>query len=157
MAYLFAGAPPSWADEKLSSHLSSLSTLSLSPARSVPELAGTGKPRPEFEHALQELSSTKSPSREKLNDILSSLANPREDVGGIYVVESEMDRMLEGDIVARAVTVLWTETLHELLRAALALEEERSWWESVLNSRRGVGIYLIQSDYRLSAISDLPF
>ena len=35
--------------------------------------------------------------------------------------------------------------MQNLVDGALKLEEERVWWESCINSRRGVGQYLLQS------------
>lgn len=63
------------------------------------------------------------------------------------MVQSEMDRLVEMEVMDRAVTIVWKEILDELMKAAMELEGERSYWDSVLNSRRGVGFYLVQSKF----------
>lgn len=82
----------------------------------------------------------------KIVDVLRSLLKPRDQgvVAG-YAVESEVDRLVEAELMARAVTMVWKEVIQALLEGALALEAERSWWDASLSSRRGVGIYLVQS------------
>jgi len=75
-------------------------------------------------------------------DILKTLSQPRND--GYYTI-SEIDRVVEAEVLSRAVTVVWKEVLEELLNGALELEEEREWWDGSLSSRRGVGVYLLQS------------
>jgi nuclear-control-of-ATPase protein 2 len=57
----------------------------------------------------------------------------------------EMDRVVEAEIVMRAVTMVWKEVMQAYVEGALRLEQERSWWDASLMSRRGVGIYLLQS------------
>jgi hypothetical protein len=52
---------------------------------------------------------------------------------------------LENEVISRAATMVWKEVLDAFVRGALELEEERNWWDSVVNSHRGVVIYLIQS------------
>ncbi|RSH92300.1 Nuclear control of ATPase protein 2 [Saitozyma podzolica] len=109
MSFLFTTPPPSYAEEQLSSHLSTLSTL---PVTLEPSLRAAAAPPPALQSALHELSSTKPiPARSS----------------------------------SRAATMVWKEVLDAFVRGALELEEERNWWDSVVNSHRGVVIYLIQT------------
>ena len=145
MSFLFSSPPPTYAEERLGSQLASLSTLpvnlttSLSPHKD--------RPSPALESALSELTSSKPPNRQELRKALQSLINADEKSGGAsgYVVQSEIDRVVESEVIARALTIVWKEVLDELLAAALQLEREKIWWDGVLNSRQGVAIYLLQS------------
>jgi len=145
MSYLFNTSPASYAEEKLSSHLSSLSTLPIN----LPQTQSTSysspsqpKPSPRLQNALSELSTSRPLTRQQVIDILKTLSQPRND--GYYTI-SEIDRVVEAEVLSRAVTVVWKEVLEELLNGALELEEEREWWDGSLSSRRGVGVYLLQS------------
>jgi len=147
MAYLFASSPASYAEEKLSNHLGSLSTLPVHLPQSSTQ-SYTSQPsraNPVLEAALHELSASRPLTLQKVADVLRSLAKPRGGVLSGYVVESEVDRLVEAEVMARAVTMVWKEVMQVLLEGALALEEEKSWWDASLSTRRGVGIYLVQS------------
>jgi len=142
MAFLFASPPPSYAQEQLHGHLSSLSTLPVS----VPHTqSAPDKPSSHLESALHELSSSRPPSQSKLKEVLKELADA--DVkNDRFAVQSEIDRVVEGEIMGRAVTLVWKEVLDDLMRAAVELNGEKGWWDGVLTSRTGVTIYLIQSE-----------
>jgi nuclear-control-of-ATPase protein 2 len=145
MSYLFSSPPASYAQEQLHSHLSSLSTLPVSvpKTQSVPD-----KPSAHLESALHELSSSRPPTQTKLKDILKSLADVDER-NDRFSVQSEIDRVVEREIMGRAVTIVWQEVLDDLMKAAMELEAEKGWWDGVLTSRTGVSIYLLQSKHCL--------
>lgn len=63
-----------------------------------------------------------------------------------FAVQSEIDRVVEREIMGRAVTIVWKEVLDDLMKAAVELEAEKGWWDVVLTSRMGVSVYLIQSE-----------
>ena len=63
-----------------------------------------------------------------------------------------MDKVIQDEILARALTMIWKEVLDELVGVARRLEKERRYWESVLRSTTGVGTYFIQSE--LSSVGD---
>lgn len=143
-------SPPSYAHEQLSSQLAALSTLpiSLSASASISPSTPT-QPNPAYESALHELSSSQPVSRDVLVDVLrnlSSLSRQASAGSGPQLQLSSVDATLHAEVMGRAVTMVWTEVMEVLIAAALALEEERGWWETSVNSRRGVGIYLIQSE-----------
>lgn len=60
-----------------------------------------------------------------------------------------IDKVMEAEIMARAVTVLWREALDTVVEGALALERERVWWEAVVGSKFDVSLYFIQCVYSL--------
>lgn len=154
MSFLLGGSSstPSYAAEQLTHHLASISTLPIHlNTTSSAQSSQTDRPSSHLESALSELSSSRPPTRDQLLTILQSLAKQEE--GSRYAVQSEMDRVVEGEVLGRAVTVLWKEVLDELLRSALQLEAERTWWDNVLNTRLGIPIYLLQSELS----SHLPF
>ncbi|WWC86785.1 uncharacterized protein L201_001664 [Kwoniella dendrophila CBS 6074] len=168
MSFLFHTIAPSYASEQLASHLSSLSTLPIStPPSDLTNASSSSsihsKPNHKLETALHELSSTKHISRDKLIEVLKLLAKDSNhnnliqngyylDSNGRYQTgrdtdnnTSEIDEEIEIEILGRAITIVWKEILQDLVQGALKLDEERNWWESSLNSRRGVGIYLLQT------------
>lgn len=138
MSFL-ASATPSYPSEQLSLHLGSLSTLPIAPQ--VSTNADEGDAAPELQEALQALTSSKHPSIKSLEAILRSLADRA------FVAETSVDKAFEVEVVTRAVTVLWSEVLRVLVENAMALEEERAWWESKLSSRLAVGSFLLQSEW----------
>ncbi|WVW78335.1 hypothetical protein I302_100289 [Kwoniella bestiolae CBS 10118] len=144
MSFLFHTHPPSYASEQLSSHLSSLSTLPIStpPSNlSTTSITSSKKPNHKLETALNELSSTKHVSKDKLIQVLQDLSK----TGNDLVSTAEIDEEVEVEILGRAITIIWKEMLQVLLDNALRLDEERGWWEGSLDSRRGVGVYLLQT------------
>lgn len=141
MSFLFASPAPSFAEEQSRSHLSSLSTLSIAPAAQFS--AKDAKPSPALETALHDLSASKVPSRERLVSILSELAKNREGVAAYTA--NEVDKLVEAEVLGRAVILVWKEVLQTLVDGTVQLEEERSWWDASLTGRRGVLIYLVQS------------
>ncbi|WWC68050.1 uncharacterized protein I206_101969 [Kwoniella pini CBS 10737] len=149
MSFLFYTSTPSYASEQLSSHLSSLSTLpittppsELSTSSALP-ISTASKPNHKLESALRDLSSTKHVNREKLIEVLQSLNESHNDL--TTTEKNELDQEVEVEILSRSITIVWKEVLQSLLDDALRLDEERSWWEGSLNSRRGVGLYLLQT------------
>lgn len=145
MSFLFSSSStPSYAAEQLTHHLSSISTLPVNLTVTSAQKGHSDKPSRHLEEALSELSASKPPTRDQLIAVLEALAKQQEG-NGRFAVQSEMDRVVEGEVLGRAVTVLWKEVLDELLSDALTLEKEKTWWDGVLNSRTGVPIYLLQS------------
>ncbi len=152
MSFLFHSAPPSYAEEKLSSHLSSISTIPLQISTTTSLSSGSSstsnKPAQPLESALHKLSSSRPLTREKLIEVLQGLTRALQDIGGGaggYSVESEVDKVVEAEIIGRGVTMVWKEVLETLLASAVRIEQERNWWDGSLNTRRGVVIYLLQS------------
>lgn len=149
MSFLFSSPTPTYATEQLTAQLSSLSTLPVNltstSTKSLGSSSDIDKPSPVLQSALSELSASKPPGRDNLQRVLETLVKSGKDAGA-YVVQSEMDRVVEGEVLGRAVTVLWKEVIADLMTDALEIEREREWWDSVLNSRSGVGIYLVQSE-----------
>jgi len=146
MAFLFASAPPSYADEQLRVHLASLSTLSIAPSADFAASDANGKPSPALENALHELTSSKLPDHDKLVYILKELGKNREAVSSYA---SQVDELVEAEIMGRAVVLVWKEVLQVLVEGALQLEEEKLWWDNSLDGRRGVITYLVQSESSL--------
>ncbi|ORY20910.1 ATP synthase regulation protein NCA2-domain-containing protein [Naematelia encephala] len=153
MSWLFASHTPSYANEQVLGHLSSLSTLpiqlSSSPSTSSSFDSRPAKPNPILQNALAELSSSRPISGDKLVDVLKSLVNVRErerDQNAVlYSVDSEVDRIVEMEVLARASTLVWGEVLKTLVDSACELEQERTWWTASLASRSGTMIYLVQT------------
>jgi len=141
MSFLFASPPPSYADEQLRAHLASLSTLSIAPSSEFS--TADAKASPALETALHELTSSKVPDHDKLISILKDLGKSRE---GVAAYASQVDELVEAEVMGRAVVLVWREVLQALVEGALQLEEERSWWDQSLNGRRGVITYLVQSE-----------
>ena len=166
MAFLFTSSTANYAEEKLFNHLSALSTLSVSlPPSSTPSSSSqsrVSRASPTLDTALHELSASRPLTLEKLADVLQSLSKPRnQGLSAEYAVDGDVDKLVEAEVMARAVTMVWKEVMQVLLDGALALEEERSWWDASLNTRRGVGIYLVQStsvgcNFRSSQLTALP-
>jgi hypothetical protein len=136
MSFL-AASTPSYPSEQLTAHLSALSTLPIAPQISTN--SNESEAAPELQEALQALTSSKHPSISSLEAILRSLADRA------FVAETSVDKAFEVEVVTRAVTVVWSEVLRVLVENAMALEEERAWWESKLSSRLAVGSFLLQS------------
>ncbi|KAK8847520.1 hypothetical protein IAR55_005378 [Kwoniella newhampshirensis] len=149
MSFLFHAATPSYADEKLSTHLSSLSTIpaNLPPSTSSLQNNKPSKPSPLLQTALHDLSAPKPASFERLIELLESLSDHRQQQQGYGVVENgnELDGIMEMEVMGRAVTMVWKEVLQTFVDGAMELEQERGWWDSALSSRRGVGVYLLQT------------
>ncbi|WVR04733.1 hypothetical protein IAU60_001744 [Kwoniella sp. DSM 27419] len=150
MSFLFHSSSPSYADEALSGHLSALSTIPLnlpSSSSAYTTSASHSKPNKRLQSALHELSSSRPLTKDKLIEVLEALSKPQtqEDGYSAEIASSELDGVVEAEVLARAVTMVWKETLQALVDGALRLEEERTWWDSALSSRRGVGVYLMQT------------
>lgn len=143
MSFLFASAPPSYADEQLRAHLASLSVLSIAPSTDFQ--TADAKATPALESALHELTSSTAPDHDKLVSILKDLGKYKE---GVSSYASGVDEQVEAEVMCRVVILVWKEVLQALVEGALQLEEERIWWDNSLNGRQGVIIYLIQSESR---------
>ncbi|AFR97473.1 hypothetical protein CNAG_04746 [Cryptococcus neoformans var. grubii H99] len=146
MASIFHSHTSSYASEQLQSQLSALSTLPITfPPSTQLHVQQSTTPKPHLQSALSELSSSKPISKERLQQILEDLSSAKEQEGYATEQLSEIDELVEVEVMGRAVTVLWKEVLDAFIDGALNLERERVWWDSVLNSRRGVSVYLIQT------------
>ena len=82
--------------------------------------------------------------RDELIDVLRSLAQEGSSVSGFSTDDG--NKAIEVEEIGRAVTMVWKEDIQALIDCARELEEERSWWEGSVNSRRQIGIYLVQSE-----------
>lgn len=167
MSFLFAPSTPTYAQEQLSSQLSALSTLPLTissssslrrpPPPSGDTSTGTGRDSPrlsdldqKYIDALTQLSGSDI-SSETLIEVLSELAEHTSLAGySGSGNEGGVDQAVKEEVMGRAVTIAWKEVMETLIKGALRVEEEKSWWESSVNSRRGVGIYLIQCEPSVS-------
>ena len=156
MAYLFTSNPPSYAEERLSSHLSSLSTLPVHlPPQSQSFTSQSSRPNPTLQLALHTLSASKPLTPDKVIEVLQSLSRGKDQNVAAYTTDSDVDKLVEAEVLSRAVTMVWKEVMQALLDGALKLEEERSWWDASLNSNRGVGLYLLQSKSNLGKVQCL--
>ncbi|EIW71171.1 hypothetical protein TREMEDRAFT_27296 [Tremella mesenterica DSM 1558] len=141
MSWLLQSSPPGYADEQLSFHLSSLSTLPLSQSSDLVIAEQEFHPSPALQVALHDLSSGPV-THTRLIDILKSLeSSDGSSTNGL----NPADQSAQAEAVTRAVTMVWKEVLQMYVHGALQLEEERIWWDSVLSSRRGVAVYLVQT------------
>ncbi|WWD21611.1 hypothetical protein CI109_106097 [Kwoniella shandongensis] len=156
MSFLFHAPTPSYADEKLYSHLSSLSTIPANLPPSSSSLQSQNKRSPAkpsalLQTALHDLSAPKPASFERLIEILEQLSSStsvqknNEDGYGYNVEANELDGIMEIEVLGRAVTMVWKEVLQTFVEGAMEFEQERSWWDNALSSRRGVGVYLLQT------------
>lgn len=146
MTSIFHSQTSSYASEQLKSQLSALSTLPISfPPSTQLHVQQSTTPKPLLQNALSDLSSSKPISKERLQQILEDLASAKEQEGYAAEQLSEIDELVEVEVMGRAVTFLWKEVLDTFIDGALSLERERAWWDGVLNSSRGVSFYLVQS------------
>jgi len=108
-----------------------------------------------IERALSDLSTSRPIDRKQLEVVLQSLIDAHEQTradvssssaAGSQQVVTPIDKVREAQIMARAVTVVWKEVLDDLMQGALALEHDLHWWQGVLDSRRDIGLYFIQSE-----------
>jgi nuclear-control-of-ATPase protein 2 len=162
MSFLFSQPIPSYAQEQLSTQLSALSTLPLTSSTSSISFAGSnsaatsslrqsGTASPyhddrDLDPAYVEALNALSASDVKKEDLVKVLKMLSEQVSANVAGASRADAAVREEVLGRATTMAWKEVMEVLIRAALELEEERGWWESSVNSRRGVGIYLIQCE-----------
>jgi hypothetical protein len=148
----FSAATPSYPSEQLTAQFAALATVPIapqSPSTNANSYAGEQSAAPELQEALQALSSSKHPSIQRMYAVLKTLADR------LYAAESSVDKAFETEVVTRAVTVLWSEVLRVLVDNAIALEDERAWWDSKLNSRVAVGTFLLQSKCSPELVKDL--
>lgn len=158
--------PPSYAHEELNHSLTALSTIPISIPVSVLGNSETHGPVSPFSHtierALSDLSTSRPIDRKQLEVVLQSLIDAHEQTradvssssssssssgaAGSQQVVTPIDKVREAQIMARAVTVVWKEVLDDLMQGALALEHDLYWWQGVLDSRRDIGLYFIQSE-----------
>jgi nuclear-control-of-ATPase protein 2 len=162
---LFRQLPPSYAHEELNHSLTALSTIPISIPVSVLGNSETHGPVSPFsqtiERALSDLSTSRPIDRKQLEVVLQSLIDAHEQTradvnsssssstssaAGSQQVVTPIDKVREAQIMARAVTVVWKEVLDDLMQGALALEHDLHWWQGVLDSRRDIGLYFIQSE-----------
>jgi nuclear-control-of-ATPase protein 2 len=143
MSWLLTSTTPTFAEEQLFQQLSALSTLPVS--FSASSAVAARKPSPALENALHKLGGSGPVKRDELIAVLKSLAQE----GGISTSGFSQDDgngAIEVEVVGRAVTMVWKEVIQALVDSALELEEERSWWERMVNSRRQIATYLVQSE-----------
>ncbi|ORX33993.1 ATP synthase regulation protein NCA2-domain-containing protein [Kockovaella imperatae] len=137
----FSAPTQTFASESLDFQLASISTL---PINLSSQLSTSAAPNSALVAALHELSTTKPPIRNKLESVLQTLVEERPSTKGAQNVRG-VDKVMQEEIVARAVTMIWKEVLDQLMEVARELESERRYWENVLNSQLGVGVYFVQT------------
>jgi nuclear-control-of-ATPase protein 2 len=104
--------------------------------------------------AAKELATSKPLTRAKLASILRSLQVAPEETrqAGFRPASPShnvADNLLEADMMARAVTMAWKETMDVLMDHAQQMTRELEWWKSVSEKRRNVGLYFLQSEWYL--------
>lgn len=153
---LFRSSAPSYAFEELNHSLTALSTI---PVAIPATLLADGQPASPLTHvikaALRDLSTSKPITRGKLLHVLQTIAEAQDRIQATTANAgyNAIDKVMEAEIMARAVTVLWRETLDTVVEGALALEQERIWWEAVVGSRFDVSLYFIQCVYPVRPIA----
>ncbi|KAJ9125559.1 hypothetical protein QFC22_000521 [Naganishia vaughanmartiniae] len=150
---LFRSSAPSYAYEELNHSLTALSTIPVSiPATLIANEHESSSSTPVIRAALRDLSASKPITRSKLVNVLKTIADTQEQhapgaassASGLAAYNA-IDKVMEAEIMARAVTVLWREALDTIVEGALALERERVWWEAVVGSSFDISLYFIQS------------
>lgn len=139
----------SYAFEELNHSLTALSTI---PVAIPATLIADDQPASPLTHvikaALRDLSTSKPITRAKLQSVLQTIADAQSSDVSASATYNAVDKVMEAEIMARAVTVLWRETLDTVVEGALALERDRVWWEAIVGSRFDVSLYFIQCVYR---------
>lgn len=161
---LIRQSTPSYAFEELNHSLTALSTIPISIPISVLGNSETGEissASSTIERALRDLSTSRPITRKQLEGVLQSLVDIYENAQDSQsqgqgqdhgygqtngVVTTPIDKVREAQIMARAVTVVWREILDELMQGALALEHDLNYWQSMLDSRRDIGLYFVQCE-----------
>jgi nuclear-control-of-ATPase protein 2 len=158
---LIRQSTPSYAFEELNHSLTALSTIPISIPISVLGNSETGEISSvsgTIERALRDLSTSRPITRKQLEGVLQSLVDLYENAQGSQaqdrggysqanaVTTTPIDKVREAQIVARAVTVVWREILDEFMQGALALEHDLNYWQSMLDSRRDIGLYFVQCE-----------
>jgi hypothetical protein len=156
MASLFGSSLPSYSQEQLGVHLGSLQTLAVrlpehheTEIVSVQEVPDVPTPSPALQAALHELTQSKPPSLSRLAALLDDIVAKSAKAGAAAATVSaaaDVDRAAEAEVLSRAVTLLWAHTMQVFVDGALALEDDRTWWNMALASRFGTVVYLIQSE-----------
>ena len=163
---LIRQSTPSYAFEELNHSLTALSTIPISIPISVLGNSETGEVSSAsgtIERALRDLSTSRPITKKQLEGVLQSLVdlyeNAQEAQGqdGAYgqsnaVMTTPIDKVREAQIMARAVTVVWREILDQVMQGALALEHDLNYWQSMLDSRRDVGLYFVQCESRAALL-----
>lgn len=149
---LFSVAPTSYAEEQLHSHLVSLATLPVT-VTSSSDLPSDVQAQDEddegpFSNVLQDalalLTQTTPPKAKAIAKMLKKLHKRNGEVG--TYTESAIDRAAEAEILTRSVSIIWAEVLQVMVDSALALEDDKVWWERTLASRTGAFVYLVQCE-----------
>ncbi|KAH8090542.1 ATP synthase regulation protein NCA2-domain-containing protein [Filobasidium floriforme] len=155
---LIRQATPSYAFEELNHSLTALSTIPISIPISVLGNSETGEVSSAsgtIERALRDLSTSKPITRKQLEGVLQTLVDlydnaqaPTQEQGygqSNAVTTTPIDKVREAQIMARAVTVVWREILDDFMQGALALEHDLNYWQTMIDSRRDIGLYFVQS------------
>jgi nuclear control of ATPase protein 2 len=134
----------SYAKELLNHSLEVLSAIDVG----IPEASiASSSPSDRVATAAKDFASTKPITRAKLADILNKLDQGK--TGGQRPqspTQNVTDLLLEADLMARAVTMAWRETMDVLMDNAQRMSTELNWWQSIAHSRRFVGLYFLQSE-----------
>lgn len=144
-------APSSFSDEQLKHNLSALSSIPLTVADPSQLSAASVTPSRQLKDALDQLSSSDTPSMSQLADLLQQVANPPGNVSGTAANVNAVDAAAEAEILARAVTIIWSNVTSDLIDSALELDDDLTYWELGLQSRWGAVMYLVQCEWALEA------
>lgn len=140
----------SFSEEQLKHNLGTLSSIPLTvsdPSKLSAE-STSATPSKKLKDALDELSASDPPSMHKLAHLLKDIAQPTGNISGIANV-SAVDSAAEAEILARAVTIIWSNVTDDLIDSALELDDDLTYWEIGLQSRWGAVIYLVQCKCRV--------
>lgn len=150
---LLSVAPTSYAEEQLHGHLVSLATLPVtvtSPTDLPSDVQAQDQDDDDapFSQSLQDalvvLTQTTPPSAKDIAKMLNKLHESRSEIG--MYASSKNDRAAEAEIITRSVSIIWAEVLQVFVDSALALEDDKVWWDRALSSRLGPVIYLVQCE-----------
>jgi nuclear-control-of-ATPase protein 2 len=157
---LIRQSTPSYAFEELNHSLTALSTIPISIPISVLGNSETGEVSSAsgtIERALRDLSTSKPITRKQLEGVLQTLVDLYDNAQtstqeqgygqSNAVTTTPIDKVREAQIMARAVTVVWREILDDFMQGALALEHDLNYWQTMLDSRRDIGLYFVQCQF----------
>lgn len=138
--------PSSFSGEQLMHNLGTLSSIPVTVSDpSKLSTASSATPSPDLKDALDLLSSSDPPSMHKLANLLHEIASPHGNISGTANV-SPVDAAAEAEILARAVTIIWSNVTDDLIDSALELDDDLTYWEIGLQSRWGAVMYLVQCE-----------
>ena len=133
MSFLFSSSVPSYADEQTAACFSYLA-LQPGPSKVTAAVGRSGV----LKAVAAEISATRPVSRSRLVELLEQV---KENAASLDSQDEVTD-----EVMARMTALVWREVMRTIVDGAVRVDAERSWWEQVIHSRRGVGVYLVQSE-----------